>query len=104
MITKAKKTLADLAAVHDRKIVVPNRIRAALEALKASGDDYAYEMDFCSLLKPAISHADLAKYRPQFEEFWADLPTLSFKGGSSAKRVWFATKALCTKWKENSSG
>lgn len=102
MITKTKKTLADLAAIHDRTVVVPNRIRAAIEALKASGDEWAYEADFMLLVKPPISGMDISRYREQFTDFWAELPTTNGKG--SIRRAWFPTKAAANKWKETVGG
>lgn len=100
----SKKTLADLAAVYDRKMIVVKKIKDALAVLKATGDDFAYENDFCAFVRPRISHADLAKHRPDFAEFWTELPALSFKGGSSARRAWFPTKALTKKFKETCGG
>lgn len=95
--TAAKRTLADLAAVHDRKVVVPNKIKAALAALAASGQDWAYESDFIKLTVPSISGADIAKYRDGFADFWDVMkPT---DGKSAARRVWFTSKALADKWK-----
>lgn len=101
-MTKTKKTLADLAAVHDRKIVVPNRINQAIAALQATGDDWAYEQDFLALVKPPIANIDISKYREQFADFWAEMPTTN--GKSSLRRVWFATKAAAKKWKETVGG
>lgn len=96
-MAKAKRSLADLSAVHDRKVVVPNKIKTALAALAASGDDWMYESDFAKLTVPAISNTDMGKYRDSFVDFWDVMkPT---DGKSSARRVWFATKALAEKWK-----
>jgi hypothetical protein len=103
MTTKTKgKTIEDLRATHDRTVVVPNRIRQAIAILKASGDEWAYEQDFIALVKPPIANVDIAKYRGQFLDFWADMP--SSNGKSSVRRVWFATKASADKWKETVGG
>lgn len=97
MASKKGNTIADLRAVHDRSVVIPNRIRAALVTLAASGDAYAYESDFMALAKPSISGKDIAQYRDQFVEFWAEASGTN--GKASARRVWFATKKLADEWK-----
>ncbi|MGO8847258.1 MAG: hypothetical protein ACLQFI_18370 [Methylocella sp.] len=97
-----KKTLTDLRAIHDRSVVVPNRIRACIAALVASGNEWAYEGDFMSLVKPPISGTDISKYREQFTDFWADMPAMN--GKSHVRRAWFATKKLADKWKEEVNG
>jgi hypothetical protein len=102
-LTKAKgKTIADLRAVHDKTVVVPNRIRAALAALAASSDAWAYEQDFIRLSKPPIACMDISRYRDQFTDFWADTPGTN--GKSSVRRVWFASKKLADEWKETIGG
>jgi hypothetical protein len=102
MNTKVKKTLADLHAAHDKNVMIPNRIRQALELLKASGDDWAYEPDFMALTKPGISAIDISKFRGQFTDFWAETPAVN--GKNTIKRVWFASKTLANKWKETAGG
>jgi len=97
----AKRTLADLSAAHDKKIIVPNRIRAALAALATSGNDWVYESDFIKLVLPPISGSDLSKYRSYFAGFWEETPSVN--GKSSARKVWFASKALAAKWKASLS-
>src|SRR5208282_6094699 len=101
MSDKPKKTLADLHAAHDKSVMIPNRIRAALAALLASGDDWAYEPDFMALTKPGISSIDISKYRDQFKDYWAEMPSTN---KSRVARVWFPSKKLADKWKENVSG
>jgi hypothetical protein len=92
-----KKTLADLRAIHDRDVVVPNKIKAAIAQLVASGDEWAYEHDFMKLLVPNISQTDMGKYRDQFRDFWVDMP--SMHGKSGVRRVWFATAKLAAAWR-----
>jgi len=101
MTTKPGKTIADLRAVHDKSVLIPNRIREALEALAARGDEWAYEQEFMALVKPGISSPDISKYRDQFVDFWAELP-----GSKSSRscRAWFASKKLANKWKELAHG
>jgi hypothetical protein len=101
---KQGKTLADLRAMHDRKVVVPNRIREALAILAKNGDDWAYEADFQALVKPPIANMDIAKYRDGFQDFWAELPERSSGGRSRQRRVWFVSKKLASEWKENAIG
>ena len=100
-IVKTKRTLADLSAAHDRKVMVPNRIREALKILVDSENDWVYEADFVKLLTPPIGAADCSRYRAQFDGFWADAPSVN--GKASARKVWFANKALCAKWKASLS-
>jgi hypothetical protein len=102
MPEKKPKTMADLRAAHDRTVIVPNRIREALAALKASGDVWTYEADFQALMKPPIANGDISRYRDGFADFWAELPSTG--GKIRAKRVWFATKAAADQWKETVSG
>jgi hypothetical protein len=99
-MASAKKTLADLRARHDRNVVVPNRIRQALEALKKSGDHYAYEADFQKLVKPPIAQMDIAKFREQFADYWVDLPVIPGATGGNYRRAWFATPALKKEWED----
>lgn len=98
----SKKTIADLRAMHDKNVVVPNRIKQALEALAKSGDAWAYEADFLNLAKPRLGTIDLAKYRDQFTDFWAEMPKSNTRG--HVFRVWFATKKAADEWKDLANG
>lgn len=93
-----KNTLGDLRALHDRSVIVPNRIREALALLRKSGRAWMYETDFVGLVKPAIGNTDMSKYRAQFERFWTETPATN--GKSSVRKVWFATEALRNQWLE----
>jgi hypothetical protein len=99
---QAKKTLADLRAIHDRNVVVPNKIKAALAKMVESGDEFAYEKDFMQLCQPPMSQIDISQYRDNFSDFWATLPSLS--GKSTPRRVWFATKKLADAWRGTQGG
>jgi hypothetical protein len=99
-MASAKKTLAELRARHDRNVVIPNRIREAIEILKKSGDHYAYEGDFMKLVKPAISTTDIGKFREQFTDYWVDLPIVPGTTSGNYKRAWFATPALKKEWED----
>lgn len=86
---KTKNTIAGLRAAHDRKVRIPNAIKAGIAALKASGEEFLYEADFCQLAR--ISLNEIAQYRDQFKGFWGETPR---EGGKShAKKVWFPSEA-----------
>ena len=95
MTKKQGKTLADLRATHDKNVVIPNRIKEGLAKMAAAGSEWEYESDFIKLT--GTSTTDFAKFREQFIDFWAELP--SANGRSSARRAWFATKKLADAWK-----
>jgi hypothetical protein len=90
------KTLADLRATHDKNVVIPNRIKGALAKMAASGSEWEYESDFLKL--SAVSTTDISRFREQFADFWAELP--STNGKSTMRRAWFATKKLADSWKD----
>jgi hypothetical protein len=90
------KTLADLRAVHDKNVVVPTRIKNALAKMIELGTEWEYEGDFVKMT--GLSVTDFSRFRDQFTDFWAELP--STNGKSSARRAWFATKKLADAWKE----
>lgn len=104
-MTKPKpkgKTIADLRAVHDRSVVVPNRIKSAIAVLAASDDSWAYEIDFLKLAKPPIGSQDIAKFRDQFADYWAEMPGIN--GKAQIRRVWFATTEAKKEWEESVNG
>lgn len=92
----AKKTLDDLRALHDKNVLVPNKIRAGIAALLKSGDEYAYDEDFRRLA--GLAPVDLKEYREEFAEYWVTLPATN--GKRDARKVWFATVSLAKKWRE----
>lgn len=89
-------TLADLRAIHDKNVVVPTRIKAAIRAMGEVKTECEYESDF--IKRTGLSQVDFSRFRDQFTDFWAELP--STNGKSSARRAWFATKKLADAWKE----
>jgi hypothetical protein len=104
-MTKPKpkgKTIADLQAAHDKNVIIPNRIRAALDALLSSDDAWAYEIDFMKLSKPPLGSQDISKYREQFAEYWAEMPSVN--GKSQIRRVWFATTDAKKEWENSING
>jgi hypothetical protein len=65
MATAKPRTLADFRAAHDPDVIVPNKIRVALEKVGAAGpENFEYEMEFAKLA--GISVNQLAAYRDQF--------------------------------------
>lgn len=93
----ASRTLATFKASHDPSVIIPNKIKAALEAMRKNGGDeaYAYEFSdstggtpFAKLSGVSIVH--LNQYRDQFKEFLVEV-----KQDTGSRRgprwVWFAT-------------
>lgn len=90
------KTLADLRAVHDKSVVIPNRIRAAITKMALDGpENWLYEVDFMKLANVGV--IDMRDFREAFKDFWAEMPATN--GKSTARRVWFATKKAADAWK-----
>ena len=88
--TKGGKTLADFRATHDPDVVVPAKIRKALEAMEAeSPENWEYEADF--LKRSSLSTTQLARYRPQFEAHIVET------SGRNPKKVWFALAKIAEK-------
>jgi hypothetical protein len=101
-MTKAKaapaprRTLATFKATHDPAVIIPNKIKAALEQMRREGGDeaYAYEFSdpagvpFSKLAGVSIVH--LNQYRDQFSDY-----TVQVKQDTGSRRgprwVWFAT-------------
>lgn len=81
---KPKKDLSSFRASHDRSVIVPNKIRAALVELeKAEGPEaWEYEQEFMRRAK--ISSTDVGQYRDDFLAYIVQTP------GNNGKRVWFA--------------
>lgn len=87
----AGRTIDEFRASHDRSFIVPNKIRAGLQAL---GDGWAYEGDFVKLA--GISLTDLGAYRGKFEEF-----VVTLKGSvHNGRKAWAGTKATAAKMRE----
>lgn len=87
MVKQKARTVADFRAVHDRDVVVPNKIRVGLALLLKTGQEHwEYEGDFIKLAK--ISQADMGAYRDQFAAHIVAIPAVS---GRSARRAWFGS-------------
>lgn len=93
MAKAAAKTLNDFRAAHDRNVIVPSKIRAALEVMVKEGpENWTYEADL--LKRAAISTTDLAMFRDQFE---AHIVEAAGSSGRNAKRVWFGSAKVAAK-------
>jgi guanyl-specific ribonuclease Sa len=93
MATAKPRTLADFRAAHDPDVIVPNKIRIALEKIAAAGpENYEYEVDFAKL--GGISINQLAAYRDQFAKYIVETPG---SHGKSGKRVYFGDLKVAAK-------
>lgn len=84
---KRAKTVADFRAAHDPSVIVPNKIRKALEAMAREGkENWEYELDF--IKRAGISQAQCSQYREQFQDHVVET---AVQHGRSSRRVWFAS-------------
>jgi hypothetical protein len=90
-MTKTKaKTLADFRANHDKSVIIPAKIRAALAALLAEGkENYEQEGEFTK--RAGVSQTDMGRFREEFKDHVVET------GGKAPKKLWFADKAVATK-------
>jgi len=87
------KTLDDFRANHDRSVIVPNKIKAALAKLLEIGPEhYEYEADFIKIA--GISQADIGLFRDQFLDHVVETPKTH---ASREKRVWFGDRKVAAK-------
>jgi hypothetical protein len=84
MAAKVKKDLSAFRAAHDRSVIVPQKINAALAdlAAKEGPEGWEYEGEF--MKRANISQTDIGAFRDQFEKHIVETK------GQRAKRVWFA--------------
>lgn len=85
------RSMSDFQATHDKNIVIPTKIKAALAAI---GEEYRYEFEF--LKEAGISINDLARFRDQFDGHMVVVRTRD----SKPKNVWFGTTANADKARE----
>lgn len=79
------KTAADYRAAHDVDVIIPNKIRAGLAAIKKEGaQNWEYEQDF--LRRIVVSVTQLAAYRDGFKEHIVEAPATH---GRNVKRCYF---------------
>lgn len=84
------KTLNDFRAAHDKNVIVPTKIRAALKEMLDEGpENWSYESDF--IRRAGISQTDIGMFRDHFSDHVVET------SGKHAKRVWFADAKIAAK-------
>ena len=93
MATKTQKsvrTLDDFRAAHDKNVIIPNKIRAALdEMLKEGQENWAYEAEF--IRRAGVSQTDMGLFRDQFSDHVVEAKN------DRGKRIWFACVKVAEK-------
>ena len=84
-----RKTLADFRQTYDKATIVPNKVRAALKLLGASG--WEYEVPFAR--SAGVSLSDLGNYREMFADY---ILTLNREN----KRAWAGSPATAKQMRE----
>lgn len=88
------RTAADFRAAHDKDVIVPNKVRAALAKLLEIGPEhFEYDEGFRALC--GVQAAELANYRNKFAQHWFLTPGTS--GGKGTKRVWFGNAKVAAR-------
>jgi hypothetical protein len=103
---KPTRNLSTFKATHDDKVIIPNKIRAALDRLQKNHGDqaYVYELtnppddDGIATLKmlTGLGERPLAAYRDQFAPYWVEIKQ-DTGTRKAPRRVWFATPTAATK-------
>lgn len=90
---KPGKTLADFRAAHDKNVIIPNKIKAALTKMETEGgpENWNYEADFIRLA--GICQTDMGVFRDQFAEHVVEV------SGKNPKRVWVASVKAAVKFR-----
>lgn len=84
------KSLADFRAAHDKNVIVPARIKKALEEMNAeSSENWCYEQEL--MKRAGISQTDMGMFREQFAAHIVET------SGHNSKRVWFASAKVAEK-------
>lgn len=77
----------------DKRVIVPNKVRAAFAAMaKDSPEAWLEEADFAD--KAGVTKEEL---RPHREEFDTHIVEVKLKGRSAPKRIWFADSKVAAK-------
>ncbi len=88
------RTLATFRQAHDRNVIVPNKIRGALEQIRKVGPEhYEYEVDLIRMA--GISQSDMGLFRDQFEDHI--VLTSTTPGNRNPKRVYFGDPKVAAK-------
>lgn len=81
------KTIADFRALHDPSVVVPTKIKKAIESLAAEGaEQWEYEAEFLERAK--VTPVQLNSYREQFASHYVEAQE---PGRRTPVRAWFGT-------------
>jgi len=84
---KPVKNLASFRATHDPDVIIPGKIRAALDSLAAEGlEAWEYEDDFRK--RAGVNPADLARYREKFTAHQLSVRRVSHGSGSAGRKRW----------------
>lgn len=87
---KTGKDLSAFRAAHDKNVIVPAKIKGALEEmLKEHPENWTYESDF--IKRAQISQTDIGMFREQFTDHIVET------SGKVSKRVWFASAKVAAK-------
>ena len=84
-MSKPKKTLAAFRELHDKNVVIPARLNAALKALAKEDGPEAWEYEAEFLKRAGVSNNEIGPFREQFEPHVVEAP----QRGKSPKRAWF---------------
>lgn len=91
------RSLATFRASHDPTVIIPTKIKAALEKLRIDGGDEAYAYEYTDATGgvpfsklAGVGSIHLNQYREQFKDFLVEVRQDT--GSKRAPRwVWFAT-------------
>lgn len=93
---KQARTVTDFRAAHDPNVIVPSKIRKALEAILAEGpENWEYEGDLVK--RAGISQTQISMFRDMFITHIVDAPG---SRSSTPRRVWFGSPKVATKVRE----
>jgi hypothetical protein len=83
--TKAKN-VSDWKNLHDTSVIVPRKLRAALDAMKKEGrENWEYEGDLVK--RAGVAQNQIPAFRELFKDHIVVTPSTS---GKSPRNVWFA--------------
>lgn len=85
------RSVATFRAAHNRNVVIPNKIRAALAKMEADHgpEHYEYESDFIKLA--GIGGSDLNGHRDAFVAHIVEAKPIGMGNSRGVRRAWFAT-------------
>lgn len=87
----ASRNVETFRAAHDRNVVIPNKIRAALAQMEKDHgpEHYEYESDFIKLA--GVGGSDLNSHRDTFTAHVVEAKPIGLGNARAARRAWFAT-------------